>query len=133
VTTAGLLAPMIAGGTGMGMVFVPLFDIIMGHIRPHEMGSASGVLQAVNALGMSIGVAGIGAVFFGLLGPVARPGQAFVSPAEWTLLVVLALLAAAFMLTFRLPAKAREAGREPSDETPATMPDAQPGVVTAGS
>ena len=67
------------------------------------------VLQAVNSLGMAIGVAGIGAIFFGLIGPVGRPGQAFVSPAEWTLLVILALLGAAFALTFRLPRRAREA------------------------
>jgi len=132
VTTADLLAPMIVGGGGMGMVFVPLFDIIMGHIRPHEMGSAADVLQAVNALGMSIGVAGTGAVFFGLLGPVARPGQAFVSPAEWTLLAVLALLAAAFALTFWLPAKARETGSEPAREA-AAVPGTQQGATAAVS
>jgi len=109
VGTVDLIAPMLVGGAGMGMVFVPLFDIIMGHIAPHETGSAAGVLQAVNSLGMAIGVAGIGAIFFGLIGPVGRPGQAFVSPAEWTLLVILALLGAAFALTFRLPRRAREA------------------------
>ena len=109
VGTVDLIAPMLVGGAGMGMVFVPLFDIIMGHIAPHETGSAAGVLQAVNSLGMAIGVAGIGAIFFGLIGPAGRPGQAFVSPAEWTLLIILALLGAAFALTFRLPRRAREA------------------------
>jgi hypothetical protein len=34
------------GGIGMGMVFVPLFDIILGGVREHEVGSASGVLAA---------------------------------------------------------------------------------------
>ena len=121
VTTADLIAPMIVGGAGMGMVFVPLFDIIMGHIAPHETGSASGVLQAVNSLGMAIGVAGIGAVFFGLLGPVGRPGQAFVPPAEWTLLIIIALLAVAFAVTFRLPRRARETGGEPAGEVAAAQ------------
>lgn len=115
VGTVDLIAPMLVGGAGMGMVFVPLFDIIMGHIAPHETGSAAGVLQAVNSLGMAIGVAGIGAIFFGLIGPAGRPGQAFVSPAEWTLLVILALLGAAFALTFRLPRRAREAGGPASE------------------
>ena len=50
----------------MGMVFVPLFDIVMAGVRPQEMGSASGVLQTVNSLGMSLGIAGIGAIFFAL-------------------------------------------------------------------
>jgi hypothetical protein len=50
----------LGGGIGMGMVFVPLFDIAMPGIRPHEMGSASGVLQTVNSLSMSTGVAGLG-------------------------------------------------------------------------
>jgi hypothetical protein len=65
---------------------------------------------------MTIGVAGIGAVLFGLIGPVERAGQAFVRPAEWTLLIILALLAAAFALTFLLPRRAREADSEPTSE-----------------
>jgi Major Facilitator Superfamily len=68
--TVDLLAPMVAGGIGMGMVFVPLFDIVMAGVRPREMGSASGVLQTVNSLGMSLGIAGIGAH---LLRPGRRP------------------------------------------------------------
>ena len=128
VTTVDLLTPMIVGGAGMGMVFVPLFDIIMGHIEPREMGSASGVLQAVNALGMAIGVAGVGAIFFGLLSPVARPGQAFVSPAVWTLVITVALLAVAFALTFWLPRRARETVSGPASEA-----IDRPGVAVAGS
>ena len=73
VSTVDLLAPMVVGGIGMGMVFVPLFDIVMAGVRPQEMGSASGVLQTVNALGMSLGIAGIGAIFFaGRLRPLAQ-------------------------------------------------------------
>ena len=75
VSTVDLLAPMIVGGIGMGMVFVPLFDIVMAGVRPRQMGSASGVLQTVNSLGMSLGIAGIGAIFFALVGG-ARPSRA---------------------------------------------------------
>ena len=49
-------------------VGAPLFDIVMAGVRPREMGSASGVLQTVNSLGMSLGIAGIGAIFFALAG-----------------------------------------------------------------
>ena len=119
VSTLDLLGPMIIGGIGMGMVFVPLFDIVMAGVQPHEMGSASGVLQAVNSLAMSLGVAGIGAVFFALLGVAARPGQSFVGPAEWTVLVTVALLALAFLAAFWLPRRARETGGAPPAPEPA--------------
>ena len=108
VGTVDLLVPMIVGGIGMGMVFVPLFDIVMAGVELHEMGSASGVLQTVNSLGMALGVAGIGGIFFALLGTKAYHAQSFVGPAEWTALVTVGLLAFAFAIAFWLPARARE-------------------------
>ena len=106
VSTADLLGPMIVGGIGMGMVFVPLFDIAMAGIRPHEMGSASGVLQTVNSLSMSTGVAGLGVVFFSLLGSGHLAG--YLSATQWTALATVGLLAAAFAVAFWLPRRARE-------------------------
>ena len=94
-----LLAPMIVGGIGMGMVFVPLFDIVMAGVRPQEMGSASGILQTVNSLGVSLGVAGIGAIFFAIHG--------YVPAARWTALATIGLLAIAFVVGFGLPRRAR--------------------------
>ena len=79
VSTVDLLAPMVVGGIGMGMVFVPLFDIVMASVRPQEMGSASGVLNTVNSLGMSLGIAGIGAIFFALAGGPGRHVTAYLS------------------------------------------------------
>ena len=105
VSTVDLLAPMVAGGIGMGMVFVPLFDIVMAGVRPHEMGSASGVLQTVNSLGMSLGIAGIGAIFFAL---AAGHGGHVPGAAEWTALATAGLLACSFVVAFGLPRRARE-------------------------
>jgi EmrB/QacA subfamily drug resistance transporter len=128
VSTLDLLGPMVIGGIGMGMVFVPLFDIIMAGVAPHEMGSASGVLQSVNSLAMALGVAGIGAIFFAVLGP-ARAPQAFVHPAEWAELVTVALLGLAFIAAFWLPKRARVAGpasapTEPAEATAPALADA---------
>jgi MFS family permease len=123
VSTADLLAPMIVGGIGMGMVFVPLFDIAMAGIRPHEMGSASGVLQTVNSLSMSTGVAGLGVIFFSLLGGGHAAG--YLSAAQWTALATVGLLASAFAVAFWLPRRAREtagtgaAAGEPQRREPA--------------
>jgi len=110
VSTADLLAPMIIGGIGMGMVFVPLFDIVMAGVRPQEMGSASGVLQTVNSLGMSLGIAGIGAIFFALAGGPGRHVPVYLSAAQWTALATVGLLACSFVIGFRLPRRAREQG-----------------------
>ena len=108
VSTADLLAPMVVGGIGMGMVFVPLFDIVMAGVRPQEMGSASGVLQTVNALGMSLGIAGIGAIFFALTGGHGRHVPVYLNAAEWTALATVGLLACSFAVAFGLPRRARE-------------------------
>jgi hypothetical protein len=87
-------------------VFVPLFDIAMAGIRPHEMGSASGVLQTVNSLSMSTGVAALGAVFFTIAGTGHVAG--YLSAAQWTVLATVGLLAGAFAVAFWLPKRARE-------------------------
>ena len=110
VGTVDLLAPMVVGGIGMGMVFVPLFDIVMAGVRPQEMGSASGVLQTVNSLGMSLGIAGIGAVFFALAGGRGGHVPVYLSAAEWTALATVGLLACSFAVAFGLPRRARETG-----------------------
>ena len=107
VSTVDLLAPMVIGGIGMGMVFVPLFDIVMAGVRPQEMGSASGVLQTVNSLGMSLGIAGIGAIFFALTGGPGRHVPVYLHAAEWTALATVVLLAGSFVIGFWLPRRAR--------------------------
>jgi hypothetical protein len=93
----------------MGMIFVPLFGIIMGDITDREVGSASGVLESLQQLGAALGVAILGTVFFGGL---TRPGpwtQATValSAAERVTWITLALIAVAFALGFLLPTKPR--------------------------
>ena len=107
VSTLDLLAPMVVGGIGMGMVFVPLFDIAMAGVRPQEMGSASGVLQTVNSLGMSLGIAGIGAIFFALAGGRGGHVPVYLHAAQWTALATVALLACSFAIAFGLPRRAR--------------------------
>jgi len=72
------------------------------------MGSASGVLQTVNALGMSLGIAGIGAIFFALAGRRGRHVPVYLSAAQWTALATVGLLACSFAVAFGLPRRARE-------------------------
>ena len=104
------LAPVLGGyGFGMGMIFVPLFDIIMGEVSDREVGSASAILESLQQLGASVGVAGLGTIFFGTIG--AHAGTAtFFAAAERVTLVTIALVAAAFALGFLLPRHARRTG-----------------------
>jgi EmrB/QacA subfamily drug resistance transporter len=102
-------------GTGMGMIFVPLFSIIMGEIGDDEVGSASGLLESSQQLGASLGVAVLATLFFSTISvprggthgalAAARPLLA----AQRTLLLTLALIVVAFAVGWLLPRRAREA------------------------
>jgi len=114
------LAPELGGyGFGMGMIFVPLFDIIMGEVRDHEVGSASAILESLQQLGASVGVAGLGTVFFGTVGAGRHVG-AFLTAAERVTLITIGLIGAAFVLGFLLPRSARRQGPAMEAEQPAS-------------
>ncbi|MGW0808264.1 MFS transporter [Nonomuraea sp. NPDC002799] len=66
-----LAAPLLAFGAGMGMIFAPLFEIILGDIDDHQVGSASGILESLQQLGASLGVAVLATTFFGVIGSEA--------------------------------------------------------------
>jgi MFS family permease len=101
-----LAGPLAMTGFGMGMVFVPMFDVILAGVAPHEMGSASGLLESVQQLAMSLGIAGVGTVLFDRLG-AGHGATAFVGAADHGLLVAIAFLIAAGTAVFALPKHAR--------------------------
>jgi MFS family permease len=106
VTAWDLAGPLAITGFGMGMVFVPMFDVILAGVGPHELGSASGLLESVQQLAMSLGIAAVGTALFDRLG--ARHGAvAFVGAADHALLVAIAFLVAAGAAIFWLPKHAR--------------------------
>ena len=85
----------------------------MGEIDDHEVGSASGLLESLQQLGASLGVAVLGTLFFSTIaledgGPHAAmaAGRHLVA-AERTLLVTVGLIAVAFVIAFQLPRRAR--------------------------
>jgi EmrB/QacA subfamily drug resistance transporter len=108
VSAWDLTVPLAVTGFGMGMIFVPMFDVILAGVLPHQLGSASGLLESVQQLGMSLGIAVIGAVLFDAVG-AAQGAAAFVGAADQALLVAVAFLVAAFGVTWLLPRHARPA------------------------
>jgi EmrB/QacA subfamily drug resistance transporter len=129
--TVELLVPMIVGGAGMGMVFVPLFDIVLAAVEPHEVGSASGVSGMVNSLAMSLGIAGLGAIFFVLTNGHGSHVPAYLGAAEWTTLATVSLLVISFVVSFWLPRRAREMGAPEvsADAAAATEPQLQSAAI----
>jgi MFS family permease len=101
-----LTAPLAVTGFGMGMVFVPMFDVILAGVRPHELGSASGLLESVQQLAMSLGIAVVGTVLFARVG-AGHGATAFVSATDGALLVAVGFLAAAWAAVWWLPRHAR--------------------------
>jgi EmrB/QacA subfamily drug resistance transporter len=106
LTAWDLVAPFAVVGFGMGMVFVPMFDVILAGVEPHELGSASGLLESVQQLSMSLGLAAIGTVLFDRVG-AGRGPAVFVAATADALLVAVGLLAAAWIATWWVPKHAR--------------------------
>jgi len=68
--TAWTLAPaLFVIGIGSGLLFIPLFDFILGDATAEEVGTGAGVLNAAQQFASAIGVAALGTVFFARVGP----------------------------------------------------------------
>ena len=102
-TSLAIVGPELLLGIGFGMIVSPLFDFILASVADNEVGSASGVLNAMQQLAGAIGVAGIGTIFFSTLGH-----DGFVTAMSHCLLVELATIPLLLVLTMALPARARE-------------------------
>lgn len=102
-TVWNLVPATLVCGIGAGMVFAPLFDIILASIDDRAAGSASGVLTAMQQFGGAIGVAVIGTIFFQLL-----PAHQFLGATKSATLVAVALFVLSLLVTFALPKRARE-------------------------
>ncbi len=103
VTTWQLAGPLLLTGIGNGLMIAPVFEIVLAGVEPREVGSASGVLNAVQQLGAAIGVAVLGTVFFSVLGD-----HGFVVALQRTLWLDVGLMVLVLALTPMLPRKARE-------------------------
>jgi EmrB/QacA subfamily drug resistance transporter len=97
------IVPGIAlAGIGSGLVIAALFSIILAAVKDEEIGSASGVLTAVQSIASSIGVAVFGSTFFAQI-TVGTAEHAF----QQTLYIQALLLVVFLGLTFLFPKKGR--------------------------
>jgi EmrB/QacA subfamily drug resistance transporter len=102
VSSWALAGPQLVAGIGMGAVLAPLFGFVLAGVRDHEVGSASGVLNAVQQLAGALGIAVIGTIFFSV---ATKHGMtAAFQDALW---IELGLLAVAALLVAALPMRMR--------------------------
>ncbi|WP_067831038.1 MFS transporter [Nocardia inohanensis] len=59
-----MVLPLIVTGVGFGIVVAPTIDMLLGQIPDREAGAASGLLNTGQQLGMALGVALVGILFF---------------------------------------------------------------------
>jgi len=95
-------------GFGSGLVFIPIFDYILGDATNAEAGAGSGMLNAVQQFANAIGFAALGTVFFARAN-AGGPG-AFFAATDLVLGVAAALYVVTLLLVGLLPKQARQAG-----------------------
>jgi EmrB/QacA subfamily drug resistance transporter len=98
------LAPaLMLSGFGTGLIFAPLFDLILAGLGDKEVGTGSGVLNAVQQFCGALGVAVLGTLLFHWL-----PDAGWFEATQKLIWVCVGCYAAAFLAVFALPMRARE-------------------------
>ena len=106
--TSSTLAPsLLLVGFGTGLVFVPIFDFILGGATTEEVGTGSGMLNAVQQFSGAIGVAALGTVFFARADPGGTAG--FDNAGELVIGLAVGLFLITFALVWLLPKHAQHA------------------------
>ncbi|NYF10303.1 EmrB/QacA subfamily drug resistance transporter [Leifsonia sp. AK011] len=106
LTNWHLLVPLFIAGFGSGLFIAPNARFIVATVDRTEAGAASGVIGTMQRIGSAVGIAVIGAVFFGNIGPIAGPADlpvAFGQAAVPALAVSAVFAIVAFGLVFALP------------------------------
>jgi EmrB/QacA subfamily drug resistance transporter len=118
VTGWDMTAPLAVYGLGMGAIFVPLFDLVLGEVPTAQIGSASGVLECVQQFGSALGVAVLGTVFLNSFGAhaFADPAPA-VHAAKLIGEIALGLTVVSFLLVFLLPRHGQQGHGAAEQET----------------
>jgi EmrB/QacA subfamily drug resistance transporter len=98
------MAPaLLVAGIGSGLIFAPLFDIILADLNDDEVGTGSGLLNAVQQFAGALGVAVLGTLLFQWL-----PTDGWFDATREIIWVVIGCYAVSFAVVFLLPRHARE-------------------------
>ncbi|QKW11166.1 MFS transporter [Streptomyces sp. NA04227] len=105
-----LIPALVVIGTGQGLGVSPLLGSALAEVPPQEAGSAAGVLETVGQLGMSVGVALVGLLYFSTLDDsTTQHDYAHAFTVTLVLNLGLSLLAMVFVPSLRKAAEAQMA------------------------
>lgn len=121
-----MIAPLVLAGAGFGLVVAPMIDLILAGVPTADAGSASGLLNTVQQLGMALGVALIGVLFFTQLDHDSGRGVDAVTPAlhrELTAAGVPPSTQDSVVAGFRACVHDRSAATDPTQLPASCLPD----------
>jgi hypothetical protein len=124
----GVLGPMLLIGTGMGIVFVPLTMVSLAGVAPADSGAASSMVNVMQQVGGSLGLAILVTVFGTAYRDAARqlaPGAGHASAARQLLIhgmsaafTVAAVFDVCVLLVILLTSRARPAPQAQAEGRP---------------
>lgn len=121
VRSLQMILPLFAAGAGFGLFVAPMIDLVLTDVPVEDAGSASGVLNSTQQIGMAFGVALVGVVFFGQLDHGSNYGVEQVTPVVQRQLTASGVPAAEqdqIMAGFRACVQDRSAATDPTVNPP---------------
>ncbi|MFJ4584695.1 MFS transporter [Streptomyces echinatus] len=106
ITPLLVIPTLVLQSVGGGLVITPALNTVLSRVKPESAGVASGVLSTAQQCGGALGVAVIGAVFFGsfhpeAVGRVAAAGHAFAIASFATFVIAVVAGLVVFLLPKR--------------------------------
>jgi EmrB/QacA subfamily drug resistance transporter len=99
LSTVDLMPALALIGIGQGLGVTPLLGAILGGVRPEDAGAASGVLETVGQVGMSLGISVLGLIYSAARGAT---GTDVTGAFAWALVANVVLAVVATLLVARL-------------------------------
>ncbi len=94
-----MIAPLAVNGIGFGLIVAPLIDLVLGDVPQRDAGSASGLLNTIQQLGIALGISLLGTIFFDKL----AASRSFTHAFQLTLWYDVAAMVLVLGLMFALP------------------------------
>ena len=108
LTVWNLAPALFVTGAGAGLLFIPLFDFILGDADTEEVGTGAGMLNAAQQFAGALGVAALGTVFFARVGGPADPS--YFAAAELVFALCAGIYFLVLLLVGLLPKHSQPAG-----------------------
>lgn len=125
ITPWHMVVPLVVAGAGMGLIVAPLANAALGDVPVQHAGSASGLINTTQQVGIALGLGLTSLFFFGRIGERLAPdetGPVFVAAFQNTLWWTAGILLVTFLAMFALPPRAMPQWEE-QEAGPGTKPE----------